>query len=283
MNMPLLPKRLKYMDIRNQLSNPKLSIFSRRNLTMPDDSPIRIQSHQSRHDRNKDLDEAGLTQLQQALAMGRTPSQNINYQQGSDIQVIQASNIQRLKKEAQVERVETLKEAVRQNLITGSVTRAYRKIRQINPVKAEEFLDDQVGQVLVTRYGACTNEWTGQLCPKHNKCFKNCKHLHLTGSETEREELLKELTIQELHRAKVQQLAYEGAYKAETALEALDAEIAGIKKAMQAWQEAADQRNRLWQLSGKLGEIKVSVQAFKNGESHYGELKRPKSDEEIAS
>ncbi|WP_034302159.1 hypothetical protein [Herbaspirillum sp. RV1423] len=281
--MPFLPKRLKYDDIRNQLGNPKLSVFSRRNLTMPDGSPIKLESHQGRHDRNKDLDEAGLTQLQQALAMGRTPSQNVNYQQGSDIQIIQASNIQRLKKEAQAERVKTVKEAVRRSLITGSVTRAYHKLRQISPVKAEEFLDEQVGQVLVTRYGACTNEWTGQSCPKHNKCFKNCKHLHLTGSETEREELQKELAIQELHRAKVQQLAYDGAYKAETALEALDAEIAGIKKAMQAWQEAADQRNKLLEKAGKLGEVKVSVQAYKSGESHYRELKRPRSDEGRAS
>lgn len=282
--IPFLPKLLKYNDIRNQLGNSKLSIFNRRNLSMPDGSPIRIESHQARHDRNKNLDEAGLSQLQQALAMGRTLSQNISYQQGSDIQIIQASNIQRLKIETQSERVQTVKAAVRQNLITGSITRAYHKIRQICPVKAEDFLDEQVGQVLVTRFGACTNEWTGQSCPKHNKCFKNCKHLHLTGSETERDELKKELTIQDLHRAKVQQLAYEGAYKAETAIEALDAEIAGIKKAMQAWQDAADQRNRLMQPSGgKLGDTKISVQAFENGESHYSELKRPKSDEWRAS
>lgn len=270
--IPLMPRKLTYATLQRQLSSKTHSIFSRRGIDMPDGSPVRVRSHGGRHDRNKDLDEAGLSQVQQALAMGRTASQNIYYQGGSDIHLIQQSNIARLRKESQQERARIVKSAIKDKTIAGAVTSAYHALREINFVKAEEFLDEQVGQVLVTRYGACTNEWTGQACPKHNKCFKNCKHLHLTGSESERDELKKELAIQYLHRAKVQELANEGTYKADTALEAIDTGISGIEKALRAWEEAASQRRNILTKSEKLTDITVSIQVYKNGASHFKEL-----------
>lgn len=269
--IPLLPRRLTYQDIFQQLSDKKYSIFSRRSLTMPDGSPIFVESHSGRHDRNKYLDEAGLTQIQQALSMGRAPSQNKNYQQASDIYIIQKSNISRLKKEAQNERIQIVKDAVRKELITGTITNAYHKIREINIIKAEEFLEDQVGQILVTRYGACTNEWVGQACPKHNKCFKNCKHLHITGRESEYAELQSELKIQLMHRAKVQELANQGEYKADTALEAIDLGIDGINKAIEAWHSVVKKRQKLITTANELHVIDAGIPVFENGVSNYQE------------
>jgi hypothetical protein len=204
--------------------------------------------------------------------MGRTITQNEAYQGGSDISIIQASNLTRLQKLDAEKRTETVKAAVRENLITGSISNAYHSLREMSVVKAEEFLDDQVGQVLVTRYGACTNEWSGQSCPKHNKCFKRCSHLHLTGSESERVELEKELSIQRLHRAKVKELADEGEFRADTALRNLDEEIASIEEVLSKWLQVAHRRAEMESGIGSLKTVPIRVQAFDNGKSHYKQL-----------
>jgi hypothetical protein len=282
--IPLLPKAIDDEIIRTQLgiSSNGQTMFQRRHLKNPDGTDIHISPHQPRHIRNAYLDEAGLSQIQQALSMGRSIDQNKAYQGGSDINIIQLSNLQRLKELNQEDRLHTVKQAIRSQLINGPITRAYHSIKEINAVTAEEFLEEQVGQVLVTRYGACTNEWTGQSCPKHNKCFKNCKHLHLTGIESERVELEHELKIQMLHRAKVLELASEGAYRADTALSALDSDIAGIKKAIDAWHEAFRRREKIETKQGKLSKIPISVQVFESGVSNYRELNRKSSSKDDA-
>lgn len=280
----LFPMSIRKRVIQKQLgseSDGNKSIFDRRGMTLPDGSPIKITTHQSRHTRNKFLDEAGLSPIQQAQAMGRDPVQNEWYQGGSDINIIQQSHLSRLQKVELTARTAVVKEAVRARLIEGAITDAYHRLCELSVVKAEEFLDEQVGQVLVTRFGACTNEWSGQSCPKHNKCFKRCKSYHVTGVESERIELYKELSIQRLHRAKIKELADEKSYRADTALHNLDNEIVAIEEAMAQWTRAADRRKELESKKGILGNIPVSVQVYPDGVSHYKEVKRLHGSERV--
>lgn len=277
---PLFPESITQGKVHAELASGEEtrhkhpSLFDRRGLKLPDGSPIWIRSHQTRHTRNKFLDEAGLSQIQQAHAMGRDPTQNEWYQGGSDINIIQHSHLARLRKAEHSTRTAIVKDGVRERLIEGSITEAYHRLRDLDVVKAEEFLDEQVGQVLVTRFGACTNEWSGQSCPKHNKCFKRCKSYHVTGVESEKIELEKELSIQRLHLAKVKELADENVYGADTALHNLNTEIASIEEALAQWQRAADRRKEMERKVGTLGGIPVNVQVYPDGVNHYKEIKR---------
>lgn len=276
----LFPKLVKRDKLHAELGNANNSsnIFTRRGLTLPDGSPIKIRTHQPRHTRNRFLDEAGLSPIQQAHAMGRDPIQNEYYQGGSDITIVQKSHLDRLKKAEHTARTAIVKDAVRARLIEGAITEAYHRLRDLSVIKAEEFLEDQIGQVLVTRFGACTNEWSGQSCPKHNKCFKRCKSYHVTGVDSERIQLEKELSIQRKHRAKVKELAEEKVYRADTALHGLDTEIEAIEEALAQWARAAAKRKELEGKAGVLGHIPVSVQVYPDGESHYKEVKRPRGN-----
>lgn len=275
----LFPCMLKKTKIVAELGcdATKRSMFDRRGITLANGEPVKIKTHATRHTRNKFLDEAGLSPIQQAQAMGRNPAQNEYYQGGSDINIIQQSHISRLQKTEHAARTSVVKAAVRERLIEGAITEAFHRLSDLNLVKAEEFLEEQVGQILVTRFGACTNEWSGQPCPKHNKCFKRCKSYHVTGSESERIELEKELNIQRLHRVKVKELADEKVYRADTALHILDTEIGAIEEALAQWQRAADRRKELEGKASMLGNIPISVQVYPDGVSHYAEVKRPGS------
>lgn len=273
----LFPSPLKQHKIFKELGYDvnKISMFDRRDLKLSNGNRVKIGTHQTRHTRNKSLDEAGLSPIQQAQAMGRNPGQNEWYQGGSDINIIQQSHLSRLQKMEHTARTAVVKAGVRERLIEGPITESYHRLSDLSLVKAEEFLEEQVGQILVTRFGACTNEWSGQSCPKHNKCFKRCKSYHVTGSESERVELEKELNIQRAHRAKVKELADEKVYRADTALHNLNTEIVAIEEALVQWRRAADRRKALEGKAGMLGNIPISVKVYPDGVSHYKEMKRP--------
>lgn len=276
---PLFPISVPRGMLQTQLTpNPmRTTMFERRAMTLPDGSPIKIRTHQTRHNRNRFLDEAGLSQIHQAQAMGREPAQNEAYQGGSDINIIQQSHLARLALEDQAKRISITKNAVRAGLIQGRIPDTYRSLRELCVVKAEEFLEEQIGQVLITRFGVCTNEWSGQACAKHNKCFKRCSQYHVTGVSSERVELEKELAIQQLHRAKVEEMAEEKVYRADVALRNLDSEIVSIKDALIQWGVASSRRADVELNTSKLAAIAISVQVYPEGRSHYAEVRRPRA------
>lgn len=81
-----VPRRVTLGDINHALGDDEkyTSIFSRRSLTESDGTPIRLTSHQPRHWRNTIYHLTGMSDVQQALALGRKRlDQNVYYQHTS--------------------------------------------------------------------------------------------------------------------------------------------------------------------------------------------------------
>lgn len=161
------------------------SIFDRRNLTEADGTRIVLTTHMPRHWRNTLYEIAGMSEAQQALALGRADiSQNKHYQHAT-IEDKNASLHEFINTRNPDRRVELFKQGVRDGLINGNIAEAYETLRRNSPIEAEEFLNIHVMAVHVTPYGACAHDFSKAPCPKHLQCFNSCAHLHRTNNPTE--------------------------------------------------------------------------------------------------
>ncbi|WWG68236.1 hypothetical protein VRB21_11860 [Pseudomonas poae] len=125
-----VPRRVTLGDINHALGDNEkyTSIFSRRSLTESDGTPIRLTSHQPRHWRNTIYHLTGMSDVQQALALGRKRlDQNVYYQHTS-IEENTAAHHEFLAFNSYHERLDFLHTAIRDKRIHGALTDSYHAL-----------------------------------------------------------------------------------------------------------------------------------------------------------
>ncbi|KFE56784.1 hypothetical protein IV01_06230 [Pseudomonas syringae] len=190
-----IPRRVTLADINRALGHDENypSIFSRRSLTESDGTPIRVTSHQPRHWRNTIYDLTGMSDVQQALALGRKRlDQNVYYQHTS-IEENTAAHHQFLAFNSHHERIDFLHTGIRDKRIQGALTDSYHALlSDKGTTTAEAFLTVHATALHVTPFGGCIHDFSQAPCPKHLQCWNGCSHLHLMGTPSERANLEKQ-------------------------------------------------------------------------------------------
>lgn len=206
------------------------SIFDRRGLTEPDGSRIVLTTQMPRHWRNTLYEIAGMSEAQQALALGRADiSQNPHYQHAT----IEEKNFQLhefISTRNPQKRLEIFKQGVRDGTIQGSIPDTYNQLKVHSPVKAEEFLEIHVMAVHVTPYGACAHDFSKAPCPKHLQCFDSCSHLHRTDDPNEVLQLDELIQYQEKNICRMKDCGC-GEAGAEVWIEIENRKLSGMKAA----------------------------------------------------
>ncbi|HBO3197819.1 hypothetical protein [Pseudomonas aeruginosa] len=190
-----IPRRVTLVDINRALGNDEKypSIFSRRSLTESDGAPIRLTSHQPRHWRNTIYHLTGMSDVQQALALGRKRlDQNVYYQHTS-IEENTAAHQEFLAFNSHHERIDFLHSGIRDKRIQGALTDSYHALlSDKGTTTAEAFLAVHATALHVTPFGGCIHDFSQAPCPKHLQCWNGCSHLHLMGTPSERVNLEKQ-------------------------------------------------------------------------------------------
>jgi len=125
-----IPRRVMLVDINRALgADPRFSsIFSRRSLFEADGTPIKLTSHQPRHWRNTIYHLTGMSNVQQALALGRKRlDQNVYYQHTS-IEENTATHQEFLAFNSHHERIDFLHAGIRDKRIHGALTDSYHAL-----------------------------------------------------------------------------------------------------------------------------------------------------------
>jgi hypothetical protein len=190
----VIVSKLDVVDLNRALgADPKYeSIFDRRGLKDADGSRIVMTTHMPRHWRNTLYEIAGMSEAQQALALGRADiSQNPHYQHAT-IEEKNSSLHELINTRNPLRKVELFKQGVREGFVGGHIAQTYRLLNDRSPIESEEFLNIHVMAVHVTPYGICAHDFSKTPCPKHLQCFDSCSHLHRTDNPTE-EKLLRQL------------------------------------------------------------------------------------------
>lgn len=187
-----VPRRVTLLDINKALGAvPNFpSIFSRRLLVEADGTPIRLTSHQPRHWRNTIYQLTGMSDVQQALALGRKRLDQNKFYQHTSIEEDTATHQEFLAFNSYQERIDFLHTSIRNGQIQGPLVDSYQTLLQEKGIKsAEAFLTVHATALHVTPFGSCTHDFSQAPCPKHLQCWNNCSHLHLMGTQSERENL----------------------------------------------------------------------------------------------
>lgn len=191
----VIPRRVTLLDINRALGNDEKypSIFSRRSLTESNGAPIRLTSHQPRHWRNTIYHLTGMSDVQQALALGRKRlDQNVYYQHTS-IEENTAAHHEFLAFNSHHERIDFLHTGIRDKRIQGALTDSYHALlSDKGTTTAEAFLTVHATALHVTPFGGCIHDFSQAPCPKHLQCWNGCSHLHLMGTPSERANLEKQ-------------------------------------------------------------------------------------------
>lgn len=187
-----VPRRVNLNDINRALGHDVKfsSIFSRRSLTESDGSPIRMTSHQPRHWRNTIYHLAGMSDVQQALALGRKRiDQNVYYQHTSIEEDI-VEHHRFLGFNNHHERIDFLHQGIRNGSIRGALVNSYHALFSDKGIAtAEAFLVVHATALHVTPFGVCAHDFSQAPCPKNLQCWNGCAHLHLMGTSSERANL----------------------------------------------------------------------------------------------
>ena len=190
-----IPRRVSLEEINRALgADPKYpSIFSRRSLVEADGAPIRLTSHQPRHWRNTIYHLTGMSDVQQALALGRKRLDQNKFYQHTSIEENTAAHQEFLAFNSYQERIDFLHEGIRKGRIQGSLSDNYHTLLQIEgPTTAEAFLNVHATALHITPFGGCVHDFSQAPCPKHLQCWNDCSHLHLMGTPSERKNLQKQ-------------------------------------------------------------------------------------------
>jgi hypothetical protein len=188
----ILPRRVTLSDINIALgSNPqRSSIFSRRSLVEANGDPIKLTSHQPRHWRNTIYHLAGMSDVQQALALGRKRLDQNTYYQHTSIEENTATHQEFLAFSSHHERIDFLHTGIRNKRIQGALTDSYHALLlDKGTTTAEAFLAVHATALHVTPFGGCIHDFSQAPCPKHLQCWNGCSHLHLMGTTSERANL----------------------------------------------------------------------------------------------
>ncbi|WP_256588019.1 hypothetical protein [Pseudomonas sp. LG1D9] len=176
----VIPRRVTLLDINRALGNDEKypSIFSRRSLTESNGAPIRLTSHQPRHWRNTIYHLTGMSDVQQALALGRKRlDQNVYYQHTS-IEENTAAHHEFLAFNSHHERIDFLHTGIRDKRIQGALTDSYHALlSDKGTTTAEAFLTVHATALHVTPFGGCIHDFSQAPCPKHLQCWNGCSHL----------------------------------------------------------------------------------------------------------
>jgi hypothetical protein len=190
-----IPRRVTLQDINRALgADPRYpSIFSRRSFVESDGNPIRLTSHQPRHWRNTIYHLTGMSDVQQALALGRKRlDQNIYYQH-TTIEENTATHQEFLAFNSHHDRIDFLHSGIRDKRIQGALTDSYHALlSNKGTTTAEAFLTVHATALHVTPFGGCIHDFSQAPCPKHLQCWNGCSHLHLMGTPSERANLEKQ-------------------------------------------------------------------------------------------
>lgn len=190
----VVPCKLTLEDINAALGSGSKteSIFERRGLKEADGSKIKITSHQPRHWRNTLYELAGMSNINQALALGRQLiDQNTVYKH---LTVKETTQVHKdfITFNSVAEKINFLRTGIRDKTIIGDLTDTYHKLKQSQGlVIAEEFISTHTNALHITPFGACSNDFSLSPCPKHLQCWNGCTNLNLTGSKHEIDNLNK--------------------------------------------------------------------------------------------
>ncbi|KJK07399.1 hypothetical protein [Pseudomonas tussilaginis] len=190
-----IPRRVALVDINRALgADPKYpSIFARRSLIEADGSPIRLTSHQPRHWRNTIYHLTGMSDVQQALALGRKRLEQNVYYQHTSIEENTAAHHEFLAFNSHHERIDFLHTGIRDKRIQGALTDSYHALlSDKGTTTAEAFLTVHATALHVTPFGGCIHDFSQAPCPKYLQCWNGCSHLHLMGTPSERVNLEKQ-------------------------------------------------------------------------------------------
>lgn len=190
-----VPRRVTIGDINHALGDDEkyTSIFSRRSLTESDGTTIRLTSHQPRHWRNTIYHLTGMSDVQQALALGRKRLDQNVYYQHTTIEENTAAHHEFLAFNSYHERIEFLHSGIRDKRIHGALTDSYHALlSDKGTTTAEAFLTVHATALHVTPFGGCIHDFSQAPCPKHLQCWSGCSHLHLMGTPSERVNLEKQ-------------------------------------------------------------------------------------------
>lgn len=190
-----VPRRVTLLDINHALGSDekRASIFSRRSLTESDGTPIKLTSHQPRHWRNTIYHLTGMSDVQQALALGRKRLDQNKHYQHTTIEENTAAHQQFLAFNSHHERIDFLHAGIRGRRIQGALTDSYHALLLDKGTStAEAFLTVHATALHVTPFGGCIHDFSQAPCPKHLQCWNGCSHLHLIGTTSERANLKKQ-------------------------------------------------------------------------------------------
>ncbi|MGY2373115.1 hypothetical protein ACW9IB_01140 [Pseudomonas sp. SDO524_S393] len=187
-----IPRRVTLIDINRALgAEPRYpSIFTRRSLLEADGSPIRLTSHQPRHWRNTIYQLTGMSDVQQALALGRKNLKQNKYYQHTTIEEDVAEHQEFLTFNSYRDRIDFLHTEIRRGTMQGALTDSYHALLQSKGITtAEAFLTIHATALHVTPFGGCVHDFSQAPCPKHLQCWNDCSHLHLLGTPSEKNNL----------------------------------------------------------------------------------------------
>ncbi len=209
------------------------SIFELRNLTENDGSRISLTSHQPRHWRNTLYELAGMSNVQQALALGRQKlDQNPTYQHTSILEKTK-SHRDFLSFNNPQEKVQFLHNGIREKKILGEITTIYHRLKEEKgKTIAESFLATHAGAIHLTPFGGCTHDFSQAPCPKHLQCWNGCSHLHRTNTPGEAERINEQIELSTLALDEMKKDA-EGEYGADVWINDLQEKLGNMKKALE--------------------------------------------------
>lgn len=136
------------------------SMFSRLGFREPDDSPIKIGTHQFRHWLNTLAQKGGLSQLDIAKWSGR---KDIRQNEAYD-HVTADEFLQKVR-----------------NIDDGSMFGPLAEFVSRTPISREEFLQLKFPTAHTTELGFCIHDWTMLPCQKHRDCINCTEHVCLKG------------------------------------------------------------------------------------------------------
>ncbi|MBZ9632646.1 hypothetical protein LB465_17850 [Salegentibacter sp. LM13S] len=192
----IFPGRIHLEELNEALGANKdiESIFERRSLTEADGSKIKLTSHQPRHWRNTLYELAGMSNVQQALAMGRQDlAQNVHYQHTS---IKEKTKLHQdfLSFDSNNDKMNFLRDGIRKSTIIGEITDTYHSLKKKEGLEyAEDFLVTHGLAIHITPFGGCTHDFSQSPCQKHLQCWNGCSHLHRTHAPGETNRLEQQL------------------------------------------------------------------------------------------
>ncbi|SMD31795.1 hypothetical protein SAMN04488029_0132 [Reichenbachiella faecimaris] len=184
----IFPHRTTLPEINGALGSKSVyqTIFERRNLTEKDGTRLGATSHSFRHWRNTIYQLTGMSDVQQALALGRNDISQNKYYQHETLKEKTENHRNFLRFNNNQEKITYLQKGIKNGTIKGSITNLYEKIRKEQSARdADEFLTIHANSLHITPFGGCTHDFSQNPCLKHLQCWNGCSHLHRTGTENE--------------------------------------------------------------------------------------------------